>query len=96
MRGTETKAMAITLELPQEIEQQLEEAWNGDLPRKILEAVAVEGYRQGVLSRGQVSELLRLSFHDTETFLKEHEAYSPFSMEEVEKGRVALEGLLKR
>ena len=68
--------MAITLELPHEIEQQLQEAWNGNLSRKILEAVAVEGYRQGVLSRGQVSELLDLSFYDTEAFLKERKACS--------------------
>ena len=34
----------IIIELPQEIEQQLEEAWgNGHLARHILEAVAVEG-----------------------------------------------------
>jgi len=56
----------------------------------------VEGYRQGALSRGQVSELLGLSFQDTEAFLKEREAYSPYSMEEVEQGRTELEGLLKR
>ncbi len=88
--------MAITLDLPPEIEQQLEAEWNGDLSRKILEAIAVEGYRQGALSRGQVSELLGLSFHDTEAFLKERKAYSPYSAEDVEKGRAALESLLKR
>jgi predicted HTH domain antitoxin len=88
--------MAITLELPDEIEQQLQEEWNGDLPRKILEAVAVEGYRQGALSRGQVGELLGLSFHDTEAFLKGRDASPPYSVEDIEKGRVALEGLPKR
>ncbi|HZP82389.1 MAG TPA: UPF0175 family protein [Chthonomonadaceae bacterium] len=96
MTNREVAAMAITLELPQEIERQLQEAWNGDLPRRILEAVAVEGYRQGALSRGQVSELLGLSFYDTEAFLKERGAFSPYSIAEVEKGRVALEGLRQR
>jgi predicted HTH domain antitoxin len=86
--------MAITLELPQEIEQLLEAEWNGDLPRKILEAVAVEGYRQGVLSRGQISQLLGLSFYDTEAFLKAREAVPPYSMEELAKGRIALESLM--
>lgn len=56
----------------------------------------MEGYRKGALSRGQVSELLGLSFHDTEAFLKAREAYSPFSAAEVEKGRAALEGLRQR
>ncbi len=88
--------MAITLELPQDIEQQLREEWNGNLPHKILEAIAAEGYRQGTLSRGQVSELLSLSFQDTEIFLKEREAYSPLSLQEVEQGRTALAGLRRR
>lgn len=87
--------MAITLELPQDIQQQLEEAWNGDLSRKILEAVAVEGYRQGTLSRGQVSELLGLSFYETETLLKERKAYSPYSIEDFEEDRLAVEHLLQ-
>jgi predicted HTH domain antitoxin len=78
--------MAITIELPREIEQQLQAEWNGEFARKILEAVAIEGYRQGVLSRGQVSELLGLSFHDTEAFLKERDAYLLHSMEDVDTG----------
>ncbi len=88
--------MAITLELPREIQQQLEEAWNGDPSRKILEAIAGEGYRQGALSRGQVSELLGLSFQETEALLRERQAYLPHHLEATERGRKALEGLLSR
>ena len=88
--------MTITLELPQQIEMQLLEEWNGQLSLKILEAVAVDGYRQGTLSRGQVSELLGLSFADTETFLAERAACSPLGLEDLEKGRAALESLLLR
>jgi predicted HTH domain antitoxin len=88
--------MTITLELPQDIESQLLEEWNGQLSHKILEAIAVDGYRQGTLSRGQVSELLSLSFTDTETFLVERAASSPFDWEDLEQGRAALENLLAR
>lgn len=88
--------MAITLNIPLEIERQLQEEWNGELSRKILEAVAVEGYRLGTLSRGQVSELLGLSFAETEAFLKEREANPPRSLEEIERGSAALESLLMR
>jgi predicted HTH domain antitoxin len=88
--------MAITINLPPEIEQQLEAEWNGDLPRKVLEAIAVEGYRQGALSRGQVGELLGMNFWETEAFLKERNAYLHYSMEDLEKDRATLERLLKK
>ncbi len=39
--------------------------------RLALETFAVEGYRKGELSRGRVSELLDLSFWETEALLKE-------------------------
>ena len=52
--------MPVTIELPEEIAHQLEEKW-GDLPRRALEAVALEGYRSEALSAGQVAEMLGLS-----------------------------------
>jgi predicted HTH domain antitoxin len=87
----------ITIELPQEIEQQLEEAWgNGALARHILEAVAVEGYRTEALSAGQVAELLGLSGWETDTFLKEHGAYLHYTEEDLERDRQTLAELLDR
>ncbi len=85
--------MAIIVELQQEIEQQLEEEWHEELPRKTLEALAIESYRKGVLSRGQVSELLGISFHETEAFLKVRNACSPSDVREIQRGRAALDGL---
>ena len=40
--------------------------------RRALEALALDGYRSGELSRGQVSELLDLEVNETMEFLKEH------------------------
>lgn len=60
--------MPVTIELPEEIEHQLEEKW-GDLPRRALEAVALEGYRSEALSAGQVAEMLGLSTWEAEAFL---------------------------
>ena len=57
----------------------------GDIPRRILEAVAVEGYRSEQLSRGQVSEMLGLSFWETEAFLKRHGANLHYSKEDLEQ-----------
>ena len=49
--------MAVTIQLPEDIESCLEEQW-GNLPRHALEALAIEGYRTGVLSRSQVCRML--------------------------------------
>jgi predicted HTH domain antitoxin len=62
--------MSVTINLPEEIEHHLESQW-GNLPRRALEAVALEGYRSGALSAGQVAEMLNLSVWETETLLKQ-------------------------
>ncbi|HYL62199.1 MAG TPA: UPF0175 family protein [Candidatus Methylomirabilis sp.] len=48
---------AVRIELPDDIEKQLQKQW-GDLPRHVLESLAVEGYRARVLSRSQVRRML--------------------------------------
>src|ERR1051326_1222329 len=69
--------MNLALELPEDVGRELAEAWP-DIRRRALEAVALEGYRSGALTRGQVSRMLELSFWDTEAFLKAHQAYLPY------------------
>jgi hypothetical protein len=49
--------VAVRIELPADIEAQLEKQW-GDLRRHALENLAVEGYRTRVLSRPQVRRML--------------------------------------
>ena len=78
--------MSITIEIPQSIEQHLQTEW-GELPRRILEAIAVEGYRQDVLTHGQVGELLGFNFWETEAFLKAHEAPLNYSLEDLRRDR---------
>ncbi len=87
--------MSVTIELPEEIEQQLETEW-GNLPRRALEALAVEGYRSGALSAGQVAEMLTLSVWETEKFLKEHEAYLHYSEEDFQRDIETQERILSR
>jgi hypothetical protein len=45
--------MKIDIEIPDESGEQLQEAWC-DLPRRALEAIAVEAHRWGALSRGSL------------------------------------------
>ena len=85
--------MNVAVELPDDIAQQLATAWQ-DMPRRVLEAVAVEGYRSGALTRGQVQRLLTLSWWETETFLKERQAYLPYDEADLEQDRVALDHAL--
>jgi predicted HTH domain antitoxin len=87
--------MSVTIELPEEIEQQLQTEW-GNLPRRALEALAVEGYRCGALSAGQVAEMLQLSVWETESFLNEREAYLHYTEEDLRQDIEASERALSR
>ena len=62
--------MPITIDIPKAIEEQLTAGWGVDLGRAAKEALAAEGYRAGVLSLGQVAELLGLSIDAADGFLK--------------------------
>lgn len=53
--------------------------------KRALELLALEGYRLGKLSRGQVSAALEMSFFETEEFLHRHGAFQPFSIEEYDQ-----------
>lgn len=64
--------MIVTLDLPDNIAEALAGQNGGDLTRRALEALAVDGYRDGHLTQKQVGELLRLSRTETEDFLAAH------------------------
>ena len=49
--------MNVAFELPDDIAQQMEMKWP-DVPRGVIEAIAVEGYRSGALTHGQVERFL--------------------------------------
>jgi predicted HTH domain antitoxin len=85
--------MNVAIELPDDIARLLETAWQ-DVPRRALEAVAVEGYRSGVLSHGQVQRLLHLSWWETEAFLKERQAYLRYDETDLAQDQVTLDRLL--
>ena len=64
--------MKVTIELPEDIGAVLHGEWK-DVPRQALEAIAVEGYRTGVLSENQVRRLLGYeSRFQVHALLKEH------------------------
>ena len=80
----------IAVDLPEEIAKRLQAAGR-NVPRGALEAVALEGYRDGTLTRDEVGHLLGLSFWETETFLKERQAYLAYADEDLEQDRSDLD-----
>lgn len=56
--------MKVTIQLPEDISAALEAQWD-NVPRRSLEAIAIEGYRTGGLTEAQVRRLLELEtrFH---------------------------------
>jgi predicted HTH domain antitoxin len=76
--------MQITLDLPEDIARQLETGGH-DLSRSALEALALEGYRSGVLSESQVRRLLCFGTrYEVHGFLKEHGVPLRYSEQDLE------------
>ncbi len=64
--------MVIELDLPDNIVRALAADNDGNLARRVLESLAIEGYREHKLTQKQVGELLGLSRIATEDFLGKH------------------------
>jgi predicted HTH domain antitoxin len=64
--------MDVTLHIPDEVARRLSAAGR-DVSRLASEAVALEGYRDHILTLYQVSEMLGLSRIETEDFLGQHQ-----------------------
>ena len=82
--------MNVAIELPEDIGRQLEASWQ-DMPRRALEAIALEGYRSEVLTHEQVGRLLGLDFWQTEAFLKERQAYLTYDENDLKNDRFAID-----
>jgi predicted HTH domain antitoxin len=83
----------IAVDVPEEIAKRLENAWR-DVSRGALEAVALEGYRDGTPTRDQIGQLLGFSLWETEAFLKQRQAYLQYSEEDLALDRIALDGAM--
>lgn len=65
------KTVEVTLRIPDDVAKRIS-ASGGDVSRRALEALALEGYRDQTLTLYQVSEMLGLSRVETEDFLGQH------------------------
>jgi predicted HTH domain antitoxin len=85
---------AVTIELPDVIIKELETP-SGAISRCVLEAVALEGYRSQKLSRGEVRQLLGLTWHETEAFLARHGMVYHYTAEDFEEDQKTLDRIVK-
>ncbi|MBI5762556.1 MAG: UPF0175 family protein [Planctomycetes bacterium] len=83
--------MTLSLNIPDEAEHTLYEAWGKDLSRAAVEALAIEGYRTGKLSRFEVQTLLGLQDRwGTEEWLGAHGVNLNYSLSDLEADRAAI------
>jgi len=76
--------MRVIIQLPDDISAALEEQWD-DVPRRSLEAIAVEAYRTGALTESQVRRLLGLdSRFQVHALLKEHHVSLQYTAADLE------------
>ncbi|MBX3278998.1 MAG: UPF0175 family protein [Acidobacteria bacterium] len=88
--------MEITIRIPDQAAADLR-IQNGDLPRKLLEAYALEGYRSEELTAHQVKVLLEFDTEmEVDGFLKTHGVPLELTCAELDRQRAVLDALLSK
>ncbi len=90
---SQEKKRQITIEIPEKVACYIEAEWGNieQRPRSVraahtLEALAVEGYRAGIMTAGQVRWMLNLSCrYAVDRFLKEREVYLRYTEADLEQ-----------
>jgi predicted HTH domain antitoxin len=77
--------MEMLLRVPDDIVETLEARW-ADLPRRAVELLAVDSYRDGTLTTAEVQRMLGFETRmQTDEFLKREGAYLDYSIEDFER-----------
>lgn len=77
--------MEVRIQIPDDVAAQIQSN-GGDLPRSVLEAYALEGYKSGQLSAYQVQEVLGFETPmEVDGFLKSHDIYLDYTEETLEE-----------
>ena len=88
--------MVLQLQVPDDIAEKLVAKWS-DLPRCALEALAVDAYREGVLTAYEVQRLLGLSSRwKTEELLKRSGADLGYTEDDLREDAATLRRVLSR
>lgn len=77
--------MQITVDIPDEIAQRLDQTW-GSLSRRLLEVIIADAYRCGKVNTAEVRQILQLpSRLETHAFLKRMGVHLNYDEAELEK-----------
>ena len=86
--------MDLAVHIPDDIAERLGAAVNGDLARRALEALLAEEYRLGHLNKPDLRRLLGFeTSYEIDGFLKAHNVYEDYTMEDFEREQEALRSL---
>jgi hypothetical protein len=84
--------MDITLHIPDELARLL--GSTGEIERRALEALALEEYKLGHLTKPELRRLLGFGTRSKlDEFLKAHDVFEPYTLEDLERERSDLERL---
>ena len=86
--------MELSVRIPDDIAERLGAAANGDLSRRALEALLAEEFRLGHLDKPDLRRLLGFeTSYEIDGFLKAHNVYEDYTMEDFGREREALKWL---
>jgi len=76
--------MNVAFNIPDDVAAQL--SAGGDIQRQALEALALESYRAGRLTKAELRRTLGIESRlEVDAFLKAHDVYDPITIEEIER-----------
>ena len=85
--------MNLTVHIPDDLVGQLSAA-GGDLSRRALEALGLEEFKSGRITKPELRRLLGFGTrYRLDGFLKSHDVYEDYTMEDFERDRDALKQL---
>lgn len=84
--------MQITIEIPDDLAEQLISR-DQPISQHILEVLTVEAYKTERITSAEVGRILNLSRWEVDAFLKQHQAYLHYSMDDLEQDIKTLQEL---
>lgn len=82
----------MTVQIPDDLAGRM--GARGDLSRRALEALAAEDYKRGRLNKPDLRRLLGFETgHQIDEFLKAHDVYEDYTLEDLERDREGLRRL---
>lgn len=88
-------ATTIRIQVPESFREILSELASDEagLSQWSFEALVIEAYREGLITRAKIGEILGLSFHKREAWLKEREVPYLYDEKDLEEDRKTLDNL---